>query len=129
MTIMQKPDPPVSFEDYKKSEHKKALEDFSYVLRQFDIQKSMVELALAELGRDTKELPEASVLSTNLDRFRLECGYTFEDLADAMGVDKKTVIRNIRNGVIPRPDTLQCYAQTFTQKLGKEITVSQLQGS
>ena len=64
----------------------------------------------------------------NISRLRKECGLSHADLAKATGIDKKSIIRHSQDRIRPRPSTLQCYASTFSEKLGREVTVAELEG-
>lgn len=76
-----------------------------------------------------KELRKAdkTPLGRNIDRFRKECGWSFDELAKAAEIDKKLILGHVNHGRGAHPSTLQTYALTFSQKLGREITVEQLE--
>src|SRR5262245_29790363 len=96
---------PLSFEEFKRREHEQALKDFRNAERQFETQKRLVELVVAErdlLERERRENGQEaagpSSLGANITWFRLECGWTIEELATAVEVDKTTVLRHIKKG-------------------------------
>src|SRR5215470_7448682 len=79
---------PVSFEEFKRREHQQGLENLRQAARRLETQKRLVDLVLAE--RDLLEghrrengQDAAGPLSfgENINRLRLECGWTIDDLA------------------------------------------------
>jgi hypothetical protein len=64
-------------------------------------------------------------IARNIDMLRLECKYSFDDLAEASGIDKRTILRHL-SGMQPRLRMLQRYAEIFSTVLGREITPSDL---
>ena len=81
----------------------------------------------AEGGVGTKAKTYPTPLARNIDRFRKECGWSYEHLAKVIDVNKKTIIAHIKKGSRPRPDTLGTYAQAFSDALKQSITVNQLE--
>jgi hypothetical protein len=63
----------------------------------------------------------ASILGKNLTFLRELCSWTIENLADAVGLDRSSVLGHINHGVQPRPSTLAAYSSAFTARLGKDI--------
>jgi len=63
-----------------------------------------------------------------LEALREECGWSVEELANKMEKDKKTILDHRVRGAIPHPSTLKKYAEVFTERLRREITVSELKG-
>jgi len=72
-----------------------------------------------------KEYPTA--FGRNIDRLRLECGWSYDDLARASGLDKYTILLHVNKGMQPRPATMKIYADTFSRALERTISVSDLQ--
>jgi hypothetical protein len=68
-----------------------------------------------------------TVLGRNIDLLRKHCGWSFDDLAQATGLDKKLLLGHVNGGKGAHPSTLERYAQTFTEKLGRTITVAALE--
>jgi hypothetical protein len=66
-------------------------------------------------------------LGRNLDRFRRECGWSFDEMAIATELDKKLILGHINKGKSAHPSTLARYAEAFTGKLGRRITVAELE--
>jgi hypothetical protein len=73
--------------------------------------------------------PYPSVVGSNIDRLRKECGLSFDDLAAAAGIDKKLILGHVNAGKSPYPSTLSKYALALTKKLGRTVTVAELEGS
>jgi hypothetical protein len=73
--------------------------------------------------------PYPSVVGSNIDRLRKECGLSFDDLAAATEIDKKLILGHVNAGTSPYPRTLSKYALVFTKKLGRRVTVAELEGS
>ena len=66
------------------------------------------------------------VVARNLTRLKRENGLTFEQLAELMGKQKKTVMANVKGTSAPRPDTLKLYAEVFTQRLKRKVSVAEI---
>jgi hypothetical protein len=67
-----------------------------------------------------------TILGRNLDRLRLDCGWSFDELAKVSGVDKKRIVAHVSGGKRAHPRTLSFYADAFTKKLGRTITGADL---
>jgi hypothetical protein len=68
-----------------------------------------------------------SPIGRNIDRLRKECGWSFDDLADKTGIDKKNILAHVNEGRKPRPRTMKEYAQAFSKEQQREITVAELE--
>jgi hypothetical protein len=66
-------------------------------------------------------------LARNIDVLRKECGWTYEATATAIGMHKDSVTDHITKGTRPRPDTLESYARSFSEKLDRHVSVSELE--
>jgi hypothetical protein len=91
--------------------------------------------ASATLSPPSNELVEqpASAKSTlllpfarNIDKFRLNCGWSLDDLVEKTKMDKKVVHGHIHGKKKPRPSTFKVYADVFSKFLGVTITVTDL---
>ena len=69
-----------------------------------------------------------TVLGRNIDRLRNECGWSFDELAKAIELDKKALLAHVNKGATPRPSTLKTYADAFSEKLGRTVTVAEIMG-
>ena len=86
--------------------------------------------ALAE-GSKQQELqgdrsPSVVGVGQNIERLRLEIGFSYEKLASRMGVERKTVGANARGQTMPRPQTLKLYADVFSGELGRPVSVEEI---
>jgi hypothetical protein len=70
---------------------------------------------------------DKTTLGRNIDTLRKECGWSLADLARATELDRKLVLGHVKKGNGARPSTLVTYANTFTEKLGRSITVAELE--
>jgi hypothetical protein len=68
-----------------------------------------------------------SPIGRNIDRLRKECGWSFDDLVDKTGIDKKNILAHVNEGRKPRPRTMKEYAQAFSKEQQREITVAELE--
>jgi hypothetical protein len=68
-------------------------------------------------------------LGRNIDRLRKQCGWSFDDIALATGIDKKSILGHVNEGQRARPSTIVVYADTFSEKLGRNVTVAELEGA
>ena len=66
-------------------------------------------------------------IGQNINSFRKECGWSYEDLAKATGLDKKSVLSHVNRGVQPHPKTMREYAQAFTKQLKRQVTIQELE--
>ena len=70
-----------------------------------------------------------AAVGRNIERLRLEAGLSREALAICMGVEKKTVWANARRRTMPRPQTLKLYADVFSKKLSRPVSVAEIRGA
>lgn len=82
--------------------------------------------ALTHDGRPTDKAERQS-LARNIKRLKKECGWTFEDMAKVVGVSPDSAKDHVNHGVRPYPDTLAAYANAFSEKLGRPISVEDLE--
>lgn len=68
-----------------------------------------------------------SLFGTNIRFFRRQCGWTVRDLATAVSISEKQVKRHQAGQCQPRPDTIAEYARAFSEKLGRVLTVADLE--
>jgi hypothetical protein len=66
-------------------------------------------------------------LAENLDRLRLECGWSYDAMYAATGISKKLSIGHV-HGKGVTPGNLKLYADAFAKALGRSITVLDLTG-
>jgi hypothetical protein len=70
--------------------------------------------------------PYKTALGRNIDRFKSECGWSFDELAKASELDKKLILGHVNQGKGTHPSTLKRYADVFSKKLGRSVTVAEL---
>lgn len=63
----------------------------------------------------------------NIDRLRLECGWSYNDLEKATGISKRLIVNHIKHGTRIYPKNLKLYADQFTKQLRRTVTVADLQ--
>jgi ribosome-binding protein aMBF1 (putative translation factor) len=63
----------------------------------------------------------------NINKFKKECGWSYDQLADATGIDKKLILSHVHGKHKPNPSTRREYAQAFTKRLEKSITANNLE--
>jgi hypothetical protein len=68
-----------------------------------------------------------TALGRNIDGLRKECGWSFVDLALRSGIDKTAILDHVNKGSCPRPSTLKIYADTFSKRLNRLVTVAELE--
>jgi hypothetical protein len=69
-----------------------------------------------------------TALGRRIDGFRKECGWSFDELANRTGFYKKLILGHVNEGRGARPNTLKMYADAFTKKLDRRVTVAELEG-
>jgi hypothetical protein len=98
-------------------------------LRKAAAASATAELTPAEtggtIGADTGKVK--SVFGRNIDRLRKECGWSFDDLAKVTDLDKKLILGHVNDGKGAHPKTLAIYASVFTEKMGRRVTVAELE--
>jgi hypothetical protein len=62
-----------------------------------------------------------TLLGRNINRLRKECGWSFDQLAEATGLDKKLILGHVNDGRGAYPRTLKTYADAFTKGLKRPI--------
>ena len=70
-----------------------------------------------------------AAVGQNIERLRFEIGFSYEELAFRMGVERKTVWANARGQTMPRPQTLKLYADVFSEVLGRPVSVAEIRGT
>jgi len=76
------------------------------------------------------EVPSTpSTIGRNIDLLRKECGLTFDELAELTEQSKQAVWAHVNKGVRPHISTLPRYADTFSRKLGRKVTIEELETS
>jgi hypothetical protein len=80
-----------------------------------------------QTNRDGTTKLNKTVTGSNIDRLRKECGWSFNDLADSTGLDKKLILGHVNAGKGIRPNTLRIYADTFTKQLKRTVSVAELE--
>jgi hypothetical protein len=84
----------------------------------------------AALASDKSGPPVAreykTALGRNIDRLRINSGWSFDKLAEKTGLDKGLILGHVRKGKGAHPDTVGVYAQAFSKALGREITALSL---
>jgi hypothetical protein len=68
-----------------------------------------------------------TALGRNIEKLRKECGWSLDDLAQATELDKKLILGHVKHGKGTHPKTLEIYARTFTEKMGRHVTVAELE--
>ena len=70
--------------------------------------------------------PSVAAVGKNIERLRFETGLSYTKLASRLGVQKKTVLENVRGRTMPRPETLKLYADVFSDNLGRSVSVAEI---
>lgn len=97
-----------------------------------ELSRAEAALLIAEGGkirlhtnRPSEELWKATI-AENLQRFKKECHWSYEELATQVDLDKKLVIGHVKHGKGMHPETLKKYARAFSDCLGRPISTSEL---
>jgi hypothetical protein len=65
-------------------------------------------------------------VGSQIQRLRLECDWTEEDLAEAVDLDLRSVQRHLASDAAPRALTIRKYEKAFSKLLKKEIVITQM---
>jgi len=71
--------------------------------------------------------PTGGAIGRNIDRLRKECGWSYSTMARRTGIDKTSTINHVKHERRPRPEALATYAQAFSKKLERLVTVEELE--
>jgi DNA-binding XRE family transcriptional regulator len=71
-------------------------------------------------------LSEKQIIGANLQKLRKEAGFNQRQVAEDVGFRQATVVDHESGRAGMRPATLKAYADYYSQKLGREITVGSL---
>jgi hypothetical protein len=88
-----------------------------YWVRRFDSRTSADKLSP---GR------RRTTVGRNIDALRKECGWTLEQLSDKTGIDIRQIERHIYQRQSAQAKSLKDYAEAFTKKLRRTVTVAEL---
>jgi hypothetical protein len=69
----------------------------------------------------------ATLIGRNINRFRKECGWSFDELADKTGLEKKLILGHVNEGKGAHPSTMKRYADAFTMGLKRNVTVEEIE--
>jgi hypothetical protein len=70
-----------------------------------------------------------NIIGKNIDRLRLECGWSKNELAIRMNLDREQVRGHLTGKVKPRERALKIYSDMFTSALERKVTVAELLSS
>jgi hypothetical protein len=62
----------------------------------------------------------------NVDHFRLQCGWTYEELSEHVRLARSMVFAHVKKGALPRPSTVKRYADAFAKQLKEPISPADL---
>jgi hypothetical protein len=80
-----------------------------------------VEAAKPEARPDVSGQAFPTALGRNIDRLRKECGWSFDQLAEKTGLDKKLILGHVNDGNGTHPRTVKVYADAFSKELGRRL--------
>jgi len=86
-----------------------------------------VALPVQDQEKATSPTHSPTRFGQNIDRLRKECGWSFDQLADEMGCEKKLILGHVNKGRGAHPKTKKTYAQAFTRALERTVTVQELE--
>lgn len=65
-------------------------------------------------------------IAAQLQRLREECKWTIPELAEAAGLDSRTVDRHLAGKFIPYPRTLSAYEKAFRKRLKRQVVIRKM---
>lgn len=104
---------------------------FKNIGLQAEIQSLESQLAEIDKSRQADDRRKTrrkykTALAYNIERLRLECGWSYGDLEHWADIDKSRILDHVK-GASPYPQNLKKYADAFSKKLSQKITVEDLQ--
>jgi len=84
-----------------------------------------IHVVHAAIGRQEQQ---RGTTGQRIKTLRNECGWSQEDCANETTLDKKQVQRHESDTNKPTPKTLKRYADAFSKKLGRLVSVAELKG-
>lgn len=97
----------------------------AYLTELRSLTESLTANAVVQATNVRRKGQRSSALADNIERYRMECGWTIEKLAEKTGITISLVKRH-RDGFGAYPDTLKKYADAFTEALKRPITTNDL---
>lgn len=97
-----------------------------YCLRQYALESRSERTPDSPSVESAVRASENSV-ATNTARLRGHLGWTFEELAEQVNLEPSTCIRHVNRDISPSAKTLRRYADVFTQAVGADVSVADLQ--
>src|SRR5207249_6481944 len=87
--------------------------------------------AVKEPSARTEAVPSATpkdrpLIAHALDQYRQDCGWTIDDLAAAVDLDRSVIASHTTGAKAPRLENLQRYAELFSKQLGLPVTIAAL---
>jgi hypothetical protein len=74
----------------------------------------------------TPPIAPTETIASQIQRLRIECGLTEEQLAEEINLDIRTVQRHLASDSIPRALVLRKYEKVFSKLLNKNIVIRQM---
>ena len=65
-------------------------------------------------------------IGEQLDLLRNECRMTVEELAEAAGINTRTVARHLSGQSIPYPRTISAYERVFSKHMKRQVVIKQM---
>lgn len=85
-----------------------------------------IQRAQTQPGRASKQSARTlkeETIGSQIRRLREECRWTIEELAEAIGIDERTVRRHESAEAKPQPRVLGSYERVFSKKLERKIVI------
>jgi hypothetical protein len=70
--------------------------------------------------------PPEETIAAQIQRLREECKWTIPELAEAAGLDSRTVDRHLAGKFIPYPRTLSAYEKAFRKRLKRQVVIRKM---
>jgi hypothetical protein len=71
---------------------------------------------------------DSESISVQLNRYREECRFTVEELAEAVSIEPRSVYRHLSGESEPRLRQIGAYERTFSDRLGKKVVIHKTSG-
>ncbi|HEX4006119.1 MAG TPA: helix-turn-helix transcriptional regulator [Acidobacteriaceae bacterium] len=97
----------------------------SYTLAGVDLKSASPLLRMVHEAqqRAQETRPSGNSLGEQIRLLREDCRLTNEDLAAALGVDRRSVVRHISNDHKPAKRHLAAYEKLFSERLGRKVRI------
>jgi len=84
---------------------------------------SPLMIMAAMVARGAQQAEEETTLSAQIRRLQNECGISAEEMAEALGIEPRSIYKHLAGQTVPRRNHLAAYEKLFSERLNKSVTL------